>query len=69
MTPLIHLGVIVAAIIAYVVLTVTGHDGNPVFIFIGGQIAGAAIQNATTKSNGNSLPTEITVAPDRSTIK
>lgn len=47
--PLIHAGLIVAALVAYVLLTVTGNDGTPVFIFVGGQVAGAAIQATTGK--------------------
>ena len=62
-----HIIVIALAIAAYVVLTVTGHDGNPVFVFVGGQAIGAGIQ-AVTNSNEN-LPAKIIPAPDRSTIK
>lgn len=49
MAPLIHLGLVVAALAAYVALTVTGNDGTPVFVFIGGQLAGAAVQAAAGK--------------------
>jgi len=43
----IHLLVLAIAIAAYVVLTITGNDGNPVFVFIAGQAVGAGVQKAT----------------------
>jgi hypothetical protein len=62
----LHALLLTVAIAAYVVLTVTGHDGNPVFIFIAGQGAGYAIQNVSTTPPTN---TTVEVAPSRSTIQ
>lgn len=45
--PLVHVLLVVAALAAYVLLTVSGNDGNPVFVFVGGQLTGAAIQATT----------------------
>lgn len=64
-TTLVHLLTIAIAIGAYVALTVTGHDGNPVFVFIGGQGVGALIQKGTSTPD---VPSYVP-PPDRSTIK
>ena len=52
MTPLtliVHGVFFVAALAAYVVLTVAGFDGNPVFTFTAGQLVGAGVQAAAGK--------------------
>ena len=64
----LHAFLLAIAMIAYVVLTVFGHDGNPVFIFIAGQGAGYAIQNVSNNGNGNQ-PTTVEIAPSRTTIQ
>lgn len=46
---LIHAALVVAALAAYVALTVTGNDGTPVFVFTGGQLAGAVVQATARK--------------------
>lgn len=71
MNPVYHLIALAIALAAYVVLTVTGHDGNPVFVFMGGQGAGLITQlvtNARSAENQNSNPS-VTPAPNRSTIQ
>ena len=45
---LVHTLVVIAALAAYTVLTVTGNDGNPVFAFLGGQAAGGFVQAKTS---------------------
>jgi hypothetical protein len=67
LNPIYHVVVLALAIAAYVVLTVTGHDGNPVFVFIGGQAVGAAVQ---AKSVTNTPPSNgaVVQAPSRTTI-
>ena len=47
MAPVYHLGLVALAICGYIVLTITGNDGNPVFVFTAGQLAGAAVQAKT----------------------
>lgn len=65
----LHAILFALALTAYVVLTVTGHDGNPVFLFFAGQVSGAVIQS-TKNGNGNSTVNEpLQVAPKRSTIQ
>lgn len=63
----LHAALLAIAIIAYVVLTVTGNDGNPVFIFIAGQGAGYAIQNVSSTPQPEVTP--IAIAPPRTTLK
>lgn len=66
---ILHVLAILIAVVAYVVLTVTGHDGNPVFVFIGGQGAGALVQLATNvKTDSGSQTDAVKVAAPRSTI-
>lgn len=70
---ILHAVLFVVAIVAYVVLTITGHDGNPVFLFFAGQVSGVlvqatsqAVQVASENASNNS---GLTVAPKRSTIE
>jgi hypothetical protein len=44
---LLHIEVLVVVVIAYVVLTALGHDGNPLLWWVGGQSSGGVIQAAT----------------------
>lgn len=64
----LHSIVLGLAIVAYVVLTLTGHDGNPVFLWIGGQVSGAAIQGVSAAKKSASDNSPIQVAPSRSTL-
>lgn len=64
-TLLAHVIIVALAITAYVVLSVTGHDGTPVFVFIAGQGVGAAAQALT---GSNNEPPKLNLAPDRSTL-
>lgn len=66
--PIYHLAALAIALAAYVVLTVTGHDGNPVFVFMGGQGAGLITQLVTESRSSNNTPS-VTPAPNRSTIQ
>lgn len=47
LTAISHSVVIVALVVAYVVVTVTGNDGTPLLAVLGGYVGGAGIQNVT----------------------
>lgn len=40
----LHVVVAVVLVVAYTVLTVLGHDGNPLLVLLGGQAVGGGIQ-------------------------
>lgn len=53
LTTLSHTAIAIALIVAYVVVTVTGGDGNLVLGILGGYLGGAAVAKTTEKGKTN----------------
>lgn len=45
-----HSAIAAVIVIAYAVVTVTGHDGNTLLAILGGQGIGGIVQSAATKA-------------------